>query len=188
MYSRTGTLATTWSCSDSSSVAPAYARRAFTRRGADVALRGVCTEASRTAPREQIAQRIGVDARQANQDPRVVEVVVGKVVGVRIGGQQFFALVEIHTDYQCLAVLAQARDQLAAHLERRRAVRRAFLDVVQRQRDFANVIERHREFTAASTCRPPRWRKCPAPSRRARRRVHPPAVAWPGREEERTRR
>src|SRR5258708_5461590 len=91
-----------------------------------------------------------MDARQPNQDPRVVAVVVGKVVRVRVGGQQFFALIEIHANYQRLAVLAQAGDQLAANLERRRAVRRAFLDVLQRQRNFANVIERHREFNAAA--------------------------------------
>jgi hypothetical protein len=47
---------------------------------------------------EQVPQEIGSDATQANQHGRIVEIVVGHVVNVGSGCQQFGAVVEVNAN------------------------------------------------------------------------------------------
>ncbi len=106
----------------------------FLRRGA----------ARFSAAADLCAQRIrsrnasAVNARHANQNPFVVDVVIGDVVRGRIGGQQLLALIKIRAYHQRFAVLMEAQEQHAAHAESGRAVGHALFDVVERQREFAN--------------------------------------------------
>jgi hypothetical protein len=89
-------------------------------------------------PANQIVQSVGVNAGDANQNPFVIEVVIGDVVRSRIGGEQLRALVEIGADDQGFAVLMEAEEECAAHAESGSAVRRALCDIVEGKREFAN--------------------------------------------------
>src|ERR1019366_145114 len=77
---------------------------------------------------EEIAHGVGVDARQANQDPGAVAVVISEVVGVRISGEQFIALVEIHAKHQRLAILPQSRVRRRTCLPPRPPARARFFE------------------------------------------------------------
>ena len=47
---------------------------------------------------EQVSQRFGIDARQANQHRTIADVVVCYIVNIGIGIKQFGAVIEIHAD------------------------------------------------------------------------------------------
>jgi hypothetical protein len=82
--------------------------------------------------------------READQDPRVFQIMIGDVVCLRINGQQIVAFLEGGAYNQRVSVFAQPRQQLAAGFKCRCAVRSAFLYVRERQRDFADVFESDR--------------------------------------------
>src|SRR6202046_4460232 len=67
---------------------------------------------------------------------------ISDVVSLRIGRHQFLALLKIRSNHERFTVLMQPHEQLAAYLERRRAVGHPLFHVVQRKRNLANSIER----------------------------------------------
>src|ERR1700691_396663 len=132
------------------------------------------------SPAEQIAQRVGMHPRQPNQDPRVFQVMIGNIIGLRFGGHRLFSLLEGGAHHQRVSIFAQTRDQLAAELKCRGPIRRALLYVLKRQRHPAYVFEGHRHarcflYPTPSTSRSS---PCPLPPRASRL---PPPAAWPAR-------
>ena len=71
---------------------------------------------------EQVGQRGFCQPRQPHQHQWIVTVVVGEEEGVGIRLREDLARNEIRAQHQRLAVLLEPRQQLAADLERRRAV------------------------------------------------------------------
>src|SRR5580692_13185329 len=83
---------------------------------------------------------------QAHQRIRIIAIVVGDEIFFRIAGHQLVALLETGGDYDRIQLRAQADQQLALHLERRRPVGRPFHGVRQRQADFAERFVGHPEI------------------------------------------
>src|SRR5581483_3336603 len=71
------------------------------------------------------------DAREARQDRGIALVVIFDEERARLVAQQQVAVDERRHQDQRLAVFAQTHEQLAAHFERRRAVRRGLHDPVE---------------------------------------------------------
>jgi hypothetical protein len=94
---------------------------------------------------EQVPQDAGCDAGQANQHGAVVEIVVGHVVNVGVGCEQFGAVVKADANHKrtrlSRAILRHARQEFPSNLERGRAVCRAFLHAGQRQADLPYRVE-----------------------------------------------
>lgn len=122
---------------------------------------------------EQGGEGFSMHAGQAYEHVRVAGVVVGEEERLRIGGDEHVAGVHVGVHHQRLAVLAEPGEQLAAHLERRGAVRRALLHALERAPHRPHVVEGH---AACGGGPGPRLRHVPVdmPCRAARQ---PPASA-----------
>jgi len=71
---------------------------------------------------EQVPQDIGCDAGQSNQHGAVVEIVAGNVVDVRVGYEQFGAVVEADANHKRIrlsrTMSRHACQEFSANLER----------------------------------------------------------------------
>ena len=90
--------------------------------------------------------------RVLGQYPLIIKIVIGDVVGLWIGRHQLGALLKIHSNHQRIAILMQAREQRAAHLEPRCAIGRGFFHVIERQRHLARSFESHRHTHGRLAC------------------------------------
>lgn len=94
---------------------------------------------------EQLAQDIGRDAGQANQHGVVAEIVVGHVVDVGSGGEQFGSGFETYANRKrtrlSRTISRHARQESSPNLERGRSVCNALLHARQRQADLPNGVE-----------------------------------------------
>jgi len=82
-------------------------------------------------PKYKVAQSIGMNAGDTHQYPFVIEVVIGDVVGGRVGGQQLRALFKICPYYERFTVLMEPQEQNTAYAKSRRAVGHTLFDVVE---------------------------------------------------------
>jgi hypothetical protein len=90
---------------------------------------------------KKITQRVGMNSRQAHEDPFVIEVVVGGVVGGGVGGDHFVAFFKTCADDESFAVFFEAGEERLADFECGRAVGLGFLDGVEGKREFPNGLE-----------------------------------------------
>jgi hypothetical protein len=80
-----------------------------------------------------------------DEHPRVLQVVVGDEVRLRLGGNEFVAFVEGRPNDERLAIFAQSGDELATELECWCSVGCAFGHAIKGQRDstIAFKCDRH---------------------------------------------
>jgi len=88
-----------------------------------------------------LTELIRVGKRQADENRRVVEVVIRHEVNVRIGKQEEFARFEVQLQDERFTVFAQPRKKFALHFERRGSVRNTLFYVRQRSGNAANRFE-----------------------------------------------
>lgn len=105
---------------------------------------------------EEVTQGFRLDSGGADEDPGVIQIMVGDEVCVRIGGDHVVAFVDRHANDEGFAVLMEAGEESATYLEAGRAVGTGFLNVVEGECDLADVSERDwhtylREFI---------WQRC----------------------------
>src|ERR1700722_1337546 len=101
---------------------------------------------------EQVSQDIGCDTRETNQYGAVAEIVVGYVVNIGSGSEQFGAVVEADAKHKRIrlsrAMGRHARHEFSENLERGCPVGCARLHAGQRQADLlygveVNCVSRH---------------------------------------------
>src|ERR1700722_5029344 len=94
---------------------------------------------------EQVSQDIWCDTRETNQYGTVAEIVVGYVVNIGSGCEQFGAVLEAHAKHQRIrlsrAMGRHARHEFSANLERGCPVGCARLHAGQRQADLLYGVE-----------------------------------------------
>jgi hypothetical protein len=87
---------------------------------------------------EEAAQGVGLNAGDADEDPRVMQIVIRDEVSVGVGGDHIVAFVDVHADNEGLAVLMEAGEESAADFETGSAVGADFLDAVEGESDLAD--------------------------------------------------
>ena len=96
---------------------------------------------------QEIAQGFNGHLGEADENPWIVQVVIGDEISFRIAGHEFFAAVEGHLENNLVAVIVQAEKQPAFHFYRWSAVRRAFFRAGKGERELANGVVGDRLFT-----------------------------------------
>src|SRR5258705_9108328 len=90
------------------------------------------------------ARHCALRLRQPDQRDWIIPVMVGEVKHLRLALHQHVTLVGRNPrHHQTVAVFLQPHQQLLAHLERRRAVGSAVLDLRPDQRNLSDVVEGH---------------------------------------------
>ncbi len=100
-----------------------------------IALRGQCGAVCHL---EQIGERFRKDLGEPHKHVFVIAVVVGDVIGFRVGSHHFIAQIEWHLHDERIVVLSQAYEQFSFHFQGRRTIGSAFFDVWKSQPDIPN--------------------------------------------------
>src|ERR1700690_2036994 len=89
---------------------------------------------------EQVAQHVGIDTSQANENGVIVDIVIRQVVNIRGSGEQLGAIIQIHANDKRIRfgreVSGHACQKFSVDLERREPVRCALLHAGQPKADI----------------------------------------------------
>ena len=88
-----------------------------------------------------------MDARKPDEYHRILDIMIGEVINLRIGGDQRRPILESDANRKRIGlrrfVNGNTREQLAAKLQRRRSIGSALLHVGQRESNLSHSVEIH---------------------------------------------
>jgi hypothetical protein len=94
---------------------------------------------------KQVAQYIGIDTRQANQDGAIANVVVRHVVHIGVRSEQLSAIIEIHSNGKRVRlgrpISGDTRQEFSMDFERRKPVCCALFNSGQSKSDISYGLE-----------------------------------------------
>lgn len=99
---------------------------------------GGCCGGGALGAEEEVAQGLGLDPCDADEDPGVMQIVIRDEVSVGVGGDHVIALVNVHADDKGFAVLMEAGEERAADFETGSAIGADLLDAVEGEGDLAD--------------------------------------------------